>query len=91
MMIFFIWCMKNFLRAFGVNVFAMEAKVQDLKDTVKNTIESDFLKIKAEIKTRKTVPKRKVISESQGKSSTLCEKTFVNNADLDKHMKEEHD
>ena len=71
-------------------VATMEAKVQDLHETFKTTIESDFSNIKAEIESLKLVPKRNDSSESQGKYCTLCETTFVYNADLEKHMNNEH-
>ena len=71
-------------------VVAMEVKVQDLQKTIKNTLESDFSNIKADIEKLKTMPKRNISSESLGKSCTQCEKTFMYNADLEKHMNKEH-
>ena len=71
-------------------VATMETNVHDLQETFKNKIELDFSNIKAEIESLKKVPKRKVSSESQVKSCTMCEETFVYNADLEKHMNNEH-
>ena len=71
-------------------VATIETNVHDIQETFKNKIELAFSNIKAEIESLKKVPKRKVSSESQEKSCTMCEETFVYNADLEKHMNNEH-
>ena len=70
----------------------MEAKVLDLQKTDKNssiiekvaTMETDFSLIKR-------LNRKPEKSEVNGKNCAICSKTFLKNADLEKHMTEEHD